>query len=99
MFSDGKWGNLARSFSSSSELSNPVYLSSTHLVSPLSRVCVVVWRVAPYLALINVTARSIKANNCIVYNVVDDSEEGLILPDGTVYTNVFVPGKGFYFFS
>ena len=37
--------------------------------------------------------RYIKAHNCIIYNVVDDSEEGLVLADGTVYTNVFVPGQ------
>lgn len=43
--------------------------------------------------LINVTARSIRAKNCVVYNVVDDSEGGLVLPDGAVYTNVFVPGR------
>eukprot|EP00740_Mantoniella_antarctica_P006989 CAMPEP_0181355250 /NCGR_PEP_ID=MMETSP1106-20121128/3796_1 /TAXON_ID=81844 /ORGANISM="Mantoniella antarctica, Strain SL-175" /LENGTH=539 /DNA_ID=CAMNT_0023467971 /DNA_START=47 /DNA_END=1666 /DNA_ORIENTATION=- len=43
--------------------------------------------------LINVTARSIKATNCIIYNVVDDSEGGLVLPDGAVHTNVFVPGR------
>ena len=43
--------------------------------------------------LINVTARKIKASNCIVYNVVDDSEDGLILPDGAVVTNVFMPGR------
>jgi hypothetical protein len=42
--------------------------------------------------LINVTARSIKATNCVVYNVVDDSDDGLILPDGAVVTNVFMPG-------
>ena len=42
--------------------------------------------------LINVTARSVKATNCVVYNVVDDSEEGLVLPDGAVVTNVFMPG-------
>jgi hypothetical protein len=43
--------------------------------------------------LINVTARSIKARNCVIYNVVDDSEDGLVLPDGAVLTNVFVPGR------
>ena len=32
----------------------------------------------------------LQANNCIVYNVVDDSEDGLVLPDGTVMTNVFM---------
>ena len=43
--------------------------------------------------LINVTARSIKARNCVIYNFVDDSEDGLVLPDGAVLTNVFVPGR------
>ena len=42
--------------------------------------------------LINVTARKIKATNCVVYNVADDSEDGLILPSGAVVTNVFMPG-------
>jgi ADP-glucose pyrophosphorylase len=41
--------------------------------------------------LVNVTAKKIKASNAIIYNVVDDSEDGLILPDGQVYTNVFMP--------
>lgn len=41
--------------------------------------------------LVNVTAKKIRAHNCIVYNVVDESEEGLILPDGAVFTNVFIP--------
>eukprot|EP00982_Pelagococcus_subviridis_P010327 30987-Pelagococcus_subviridis.AAC.3 len=52
-------------------------------VRPRSRGCL----------LINVTARSIKARNCVIYNVVDDSEDGLVLPDGAVLTNVFVPGR------
>ena len=43
--------------------------------------------------LINVTAKKIKATNCIVYNVVDDSEDGLVLADGAVMTNVFMPGS------
>jgi len=43
--------------------------------------------------LVNVTAKNIRAHNCVVYNVVDDSEEGLILPDGSVFTNVFIPAS------
>jgi len=40
--------------------------------------------------LINVTARSIVAKpGCIVYNVVDDTEAGLVLEDGQVLTGVF----------
>merc|ERR1712216_471211 len=42
--------------------------------------------------LMNVTAKKIKATNCILYNVVDDSAEGLSLPDGTVRADVFMPG-------
>ena len=41
--------------------------------------------------LVNVTAKKIRASNAIIYNVVDDSDDGLILPDGQVYTNVFMP--------
>ena len=41
--------------------------------------------------LVNVTAKNIRAHNCVVYNVVDESDEGLILPDGAVFTNVFIP--------
>ena len=41
--------------------------------------------------LINVTAKRVQATNCVVYNVVDDSETGLVLPDGAVVTNVFAP--------
>ena len=44
--------------------------------------------------LVNVTAKNIRAHNCVVYNVVDESDEGLILPDGAVFTNVFIPAKG-----
>ena len=29
----------------------------------------------------------------MIYNVVDESEHGILLPDGAVMTNVFVPGK------
>jgi hypothetical protein len=43
--------------------------------------------------LMNVTAKKVVGKNCIVYNVVDDSEEGLVLPEGTVLTNVFMPGQ------
>ena len=43
--------------------------------------------------LINVTAKSIAAKNCVIYNVVDDSDEGIVLPDGAVMTNVFLPSK------
>ena len=43
--------------------------------------------------LVNVTAKNIRAHNCVVYNVVDESEDGLILPDGTVFTNVFIPAS------
>ena len=38
----------------------------------------------------NFTILHLQANNCIVYNVVDDSEDGLVLPDGAVVTNVFM---------
>ena len=41
--------------------------------------------------LVNVTAKKIRASNAIIYNVVDESDDGLILPDGQVYTNVFMP--------
>ena len=43
--------------------------------------------------LMNVTAKKVVGKNCIVYNVVDESEEGLVLPEGTVLTNVFMPGQ------
>eukprot|EP01064_Diplonema_japonicum_P031776 TRINITY_DN5792_c0_g1_i5.p1 TRINITY_DN5792_c0_g1~~TRINITY_DN5792_c0_g1_i5.p1 ORF type:complete len:544 (+),score=110.27 TRINITY_DN5792_c0_g1_i5:45-1634(+) len=40
--------------------------------------------------LVNVTAKSIKAApGTIAYNVVDDSDEGLVLPAGKVITSVF----------
>merc|ERR1712083_868668 len=41
----------------------------------------------------NVTAKSIKAKGCVIYNVVVEDGASLELPDGTVYTNVFMPDK------
>ena len=41
--------------------------------------------------LMNTTARSIKGKNVIVYNVVDDTEEGLVLDEGTVLVGVILP--------
>merc|ERR1712032_18518 len=41
--------------------------------------------------LVNVTAKSIKAQNCVIYNVVADGDIDLV--DGAVLTNVFMPGK------
>jgi hypothetical protein len=38
--------------------------------------------------LINVTARRVKARGCVLYNVIDDSEEGIDLPDGTVRADI-----------
>jgi hypothetical protein len=43
--------------------------------------------------LMNVTAKKVTGNNCILYNVVDDSEAGLSLPDGTVRADVYLPGQ------
>jgi hypothetical protein len=40
--------------------------------------------------LINCTARSIKAKNALLYNVVDDSEEGIVLEDGMVRADVIM---------
>jgi hypothetical protein len=42
--------------------------------------------------LMNVTAKKISGKGCILYNVVDDSNEGLALPDGTVRADVYMPG-------
>ena len=41
----------------------------------------------------NVTAKKVTGNNCILYNVVDDTEAGLYLPDGTVRADVYLPGQ------
>ena len=43
--------------------------------------------------LMNVTAKKVTGNNCILYNVVDDTEAGLSLPDGTVRADVYLPGQ------
>lgn len=39
---------------------------------------------------VNVTVKNIRAYNCVVYNVVDEFEEGFILFDGVVFMNVFI---------
>lgn len=40
--------------------------------------------------LVNVTANSIKTGkNCLIYNVLDDSEEGLVLADNEVLVGIF----------
>lgn len=41
--------------------------------------------------LVNVTARRITGRNCLLYNVADDSEEGLVMEDGEVRADVFFP--------
>ena len=41
--------------------------------------------------LVNVTARSVKGKGVVLYNVVHDGD--LVLEDGEVVTNVFVPGQ------
>ena len=41
--------------------------------------------------LVNVTAKKIKASNAIIYNVVDDSDDGLILPGAKCTASVFMP--------
>merc|ERR1711870_145818 len=43
--------------------------------------------------LINVTAKTIKAKGCVLYNVVCEDGAALDLEEGTVYTNVFIPGR------
>jgi len=43
--------------------------------------------------LVNVTARSVKGNGLVLYNVVDNSEEGLTFADGEVRSDVFLPGE------
>ena len=44
--------------------------------------------------LVNVTANSVKTGkNCLVYNVLDDTEEGLVLEDNEVLVGIF-DGKG-----
>ncbi|EKX34779.1 hypothetical protein GUITHDRAFT_119090 [Guillardia theta CCMP2712] len=43
--------------------------------------------------LVNVVAKKIVGKNCILYNVVDDSEEGIVMEDGEVRADVFIPGK------
>ena len=45
----------------------------------LERMRLLVWKV-----LVNVTARSVKGNGLVLYNVVDNSEEGLTFADGEV---------------
>eukprot|EP00301_Raphidiophrys_heterophryoidea_P014635 c23070_g1_i1.p1 GENE.c23070_g1_i1~~c23070_g1_i1.p1 ORF type:complete len:548 (-),score=189.06 c23070_g1_i1:168-1766(-) len=39
--------------------------------------------------LVGVTARSVKGSGCVLYNVVDDSEEGIVMEDGGVRADVF----------
>jgi len=43
--------------------------------------------------LMNCTLRNVTGNNCILYNVVDESPAGLSLPDGTVRADVHLPGQ------
>mmetsp|Transcript_129816 Transcript_129816/g.277081 ORF Transcript_129816/g.277081 Transcript_129816/m.277081 type:complete len:524 (+) Transcript_129816:93-1664(+) len=43
--------------------------------------------------LINVTARSVKAKGCVIYNVACEDGGDLELPDGSVLTNVFMPDR------
>mmetsp|Transcript_28749 Transcript_28749/g.62977 ORF Transcript_28749/g.62977 Transcript_28749/m.62977 type:complete len:534 (-) Transcript_28749:321-1922(-) len=43
--------------------------------------------------LVNVKAKKVKGKGLVLYNVVDDSEEGIVLEDGDVRVNVFMPGK------
>jgi len=42
--------------------------------------------------LVNVCAKKVVAKNCILYNVIDDSEDGIVMPDGGVRADVFMPG-------
>lgn len=42
--------------------------------------------------LVNVTARRVTGSNFLLYNVVDDSEDGLVMEEGSVRADVFFPG-------
>jgi hypothetical protein len=44
--------------------------------------------------LVNVSARRVVGKGLVLYNVVEDSEDGLDLPDGSVRADIFIPGTG-----
>eukprot|EP00948_MAST-09A_sp_MAST-9A-sp1_P001063 g1063.t1 len=41
--------------------------------------------------LVNVTAKSVTGKNVLLYNIVDDSDSGLVLKDGDVLADIFLP--------
>mmetsp|Transcript_28372 Transcript_28372/g.47615 ORF Transcript_28372/g.47615 Transcript_28372/m.47615 type:complete len:541 (-) Transcript_28372:459-2081(-) len=43
--------------------------------------------------LVNVKAKKVRGKGLVLYNVVDDSEEGICLADGDVRVNVYMPGR------
>merc|ERR1712003_231568 len=42
--------------------------------------------------MVGVTARKVTGKGFLLYNVVDDSEEGIVMSEGEVRADVFIPG-------